>query len=224
MARDLTPGQNPAPKKGASGLESLSGDMRTLSGVIGDLEDQLDRMIAANEALTEDLTRERTRCAAADAQREELSERLARAEHELAGNENLHGEVSQLHHERTRLSASIRELEAQLETAVRERDRQSQLAARLRAARADTVEEVQSVEVQFERAMQVVARLTSQLTAVSEGRDASRAECRVYEEKLRETQRERDVLQNEVEASRAALDEIRRSLLESAGTHKRSGE
>jgi chromosome segregation ATPase len=211
VARAVTPG-------------SADRDLRTLGGVIRELEDQLERMISANEALTEDLAKERRLRAAAESNRDELSERLAHAEHELAANESLHGEVRHLHHEHTRLSASIRELEVRLEVAERDAERQGQLVARLRAARADSVDEMQSVEAQFEHAMQVIARLRSQLGAASEERQASWAECRAFEERLRHMQRERDAFRSEVEVSRAALDEIRRSLVESAGSDDQSSQ
>lgn len=194
--------------------ESLSSDMRTLTGVIKDLEAQLDRMIAANEALKGDLDQERSRRLAAQSKLDQVSERLTRAEQELAGKENLHGEVSQLNHERARLAASLRDLGQKLEQVERENKRQSQTVVRLRAARSDAVEEIQSVESQFERAMQMVAQLKSQLAAVSEERDALAAESALREEKLRHAQHERNELQAEVEQSRAALDEIRRSLVD----------
>lgn len=194
--------------------ESLASDMRTLTGVISDLEDQLDRMIAANEALKSDLEQEKKRRMTAESKLDHLNERLTRSEQELAAKENLHGEVSQLSHERTRLAANLRELGQKLEAAQRDEKKQNQLIARLRAARSDAIEEIQSVESQFERAMQMVATVKSQLTAVSEERDALAAESTLLQDKLRQSQHDRDALQAEVEQSRAALDEIRRSLVD----------
>jgi chromosome segregation ATPase len=206
--------REPLGRKGARGADSLSSDMRTLTGVIRDLEEQLDRMIAANEALKADLEQEKKRRISAESKLDQLNERLTRSEQELAAKENVHGEVSQLHHERARLAASVRELGQKLEVAEREGKKQAESIARLRAARADAVEEVQSVESQFERSMQMVSHVKSQLAAVSEERDALAADARLLEEKLRQSERDRDALHAEVEQSRSALDEIRRSLVD----------
>jgi chromosome segregation protein len=196
---------------------SLSSEVKTLTSVIRDLEDQLDRMMAANDAVKQDLDEERKRRAGAQARVDEVEERLQRAEQELNELEKLRAELGHLHHERARLADQVRELTQRAEDGERERERQSRLAERLRAARAHALEEVTSVEAQFERAMQLVTHVKAQLTIAAEERDTLAARLKGHEDTLRLMQQERDALITEVEESRAALDEIRRSLVDSFG-------
>ena len=72
---------------------------------------------------------------------------------------------------------------------------------------------LQSVEAQFERAMQKVAEYRSRMTMLSEGFESVRAELKTTQVDLDRARKERDLLSNEVEESRAALEEIRRSLV-----------
>ncbi len=85
---------------------------------------------------------------------------------------------------------------------------------RLRAARGDALEEVKSVESQFERAMELVAYTKAQLAVMTEERDAQAARLRSAEQTTEQALEERKALEEEVAQSRAALDEIRRSLFD----------
>ena len=203
-----------SPDSEGSGLPN---EVHTLTTVIRDLEEQMDRMMATNESVKAELEEERKRRLGAQSRLEDVQERLRRAEHELNETEKLRAEVGHLHHERTRLASEARELGHKLEETDQERRRQSRLIERLRSARASALEEVGSVEAQFERAMQLVTHLRAQFTIVTEERDALGARLRAHEETLRLLQQERDGLVTEVEQSRAALDEIRRSLVDSFG-------
>lgn len=201
---------------------SLSSEVHTLTSVIRDLEDQLDRMMTTNEAVKNELEEERKRRLAAQGRLDELQERLRRAEQELTETEKLRAEVGHLHHERTRLAGQVRELMQRVEEADQERLRQSRLIERLRGARATALDEVSTVEAQFERAMQLVAHLRAQFSIATEERDNATARLKAHEEMLRVMQQERDGLVTEVEQSRAALDEIRRSLVDSFGAVPKS--
>jgi chromosome segregation ATPase len=192
----------------------LSSEMQTLGSVIKDLEGQLDRLMSVNETLKQDLDVERQRRVELQGRVAQLQDELLGAQREIVDNENLAAEVAQLNQERARLAGAIRELEQQLSDARRERDRQQELIQRLRGSRADALEEVQSVESQFERAMQVVAQAKAELTIMTEERDALGGRLRVAEERLQQVEEERDVLVAEVDESRALLDEIRRSLVD----------
>ena len=214
MAETTTHSTVDVPSPGARPAQGrdLSSEMQTLGSVIKELESQLDRVVALNEALKQDLEDERARRVDLESRLDELREQLRVAQAEVTGRENLAAEVSQLSHERTRLAASLRELTQKLGEAQQEARRQAELVERLRATRADALEEVESVESQFERAMNMVGQTKAQLAVVSEERDALGGRLRSTEEKLRQVAEERDVLAAEVDESRALLDEIRRSL------------
>ncbi|MDH5492789.1 MAG: hypothetical protein OEY14_12620, partial [Myxococcales bacterium] len=133
---------------------------------------------------------------------------------DAATRENLASELSQLSHERTRIVERLRTLEAELEAQKGEGQARESLIRQLRAARADVLDEITSVESQFEHAMQMLAQMRSRVTVLQEERDAMGGRMRLTETKLLDLQHEREFLVREVDQSRAALDEIRRSLVE----------
>ena len=190
------------------------GNVSNLGGAIRQLEEQLDRMVASNEALTQDLEVERKRRLDLEGQVEELREKLRQVQRKDANTDNLRGEVNQLNHERTRLAASVRQLTQRVSNEEQERKRQARLVPQLRVARDDAVEEILAVEAQFDRAMQVVVHLKAQLQATLDERTTLASRLRGLETQQGELRKERDALLADVEQSKAALDEIRRSLVD----------
>jgi chromosome segregation ATPase len=186
--------------------------MRSVTTMIRDLEEQLDRMLETNDALKYELESERKLRAELEKNTQELQETIRRGEQEVAAKDNLVAEIGQLHNERSRLTSSLKELERRLAELERDSKSQASLIKRLHAAQADALEEVQSVESQFERAMRMVSQLRAQVAVLTEERDAFGARLRVSDDKLAELKAERDAMGVEVEQSRGALDEIRRSL------------
>jgi uncharacterized coiled-coil DUF342 family protein len=202
--------RDPAPNQAGG----LSREVHTLTTVIKQLEEQLDQMMAANDALRKDQEDERARNLTLQSKVDELHDRLQRSEKQVVDKENLVAEVKHLNLERARLGASERELGAKLADMEQQRDRELRLVERLRAAHVDAVDDVQSVEAQFERAMQLVAQTRAQLTIAGEERDQLGLRAKAQEAQVAQLRQERDALLAEVEQSRAALDEIRRSLVD----------
>ncbi len=192
----------------------LSREVQTLTTVIRQLEDQLDQMMASNDALRKDQEDERVRNLSLTNKVEELHERLRRSEQQAVERENLLAEVKQLNQERARMAAAAREHVAKLKDMEQQRESELRMVERLRLAHADATEEVQSVEAQFERAMQIVSQTKAQLTIAREERDQLLSRLRATETQLGQLRQERDALSAEVEQSRTALDEIRRSLVD----------
>jgi chromosome segregation ATPase len=93
-----------------------------------------------------------------------------------------------------------------------ERREQGKLLERLHATRTDLTEELASVESQFERAMSMVSQLRTRLGAAQDEMDSLHQQMRAANERLDLMEDERGSLLHEVDQSRAALDEIRRSL------------
>jgi chromosome segregation ATPase len=194
---------------------SISGDtVQTLSKMIKDLEGQLDRMLELNEAMEKDLARERQRRAEMEDSLAALQEKLRRAEQEAANLEDLRAETRQLQEERARLQTSLQELGRQSAEAEKENRRLTGLTDRLRLERDDTIEELQSVEEQFGRAMELCNDLRAQLALLGEERDALKGRQKLSDDERQQMQEERDSLLAEVDESRKALEEIRRSLVE----------
>ncbi len=211
----------PGPSKPSS--PNAAKEVHTLATVIKQLEGQLDQMMATNEALRKDLHEERTRRLALDAKVDELNEKLRRAEKMASDKENVLSEVKVVNAERARLAASARELGERLTELTKQRDAEAKKVERLRAAHGDAIEEVQSVESQFERAMQLVAQTRSQLAIACEERDQHHQRAKTIDTLLAELRQERDTLVTEVEQSRAALDEIRQSLVDVALVSEQPG-
>jgi uncharacterized coiled-coil DUF342 family protein len=201
--------RNPANPAGAGGL---SKEVHTLTKVIKQLEEQLDQMMATNEALRKDLHDERARRLALEEKVDELRENVRRTERQAADRDNLLTEVKHVNQERARVSASARELGERYKELAAQQEADGKKIERLRTAHADAIEEVQSVEAQFERAMQVIAQTRAQLAIASEERDQQSLRAKTSEASLSDLRQERDALVAEVEQSRAALDEIRQSL------------
>jgi chromosome segregation ATPase len=192
----------------------LSKEVHTLTAVIKQLEEQLEQMMGANAALRKDYQDERARRLTLEEKVNELNEGLRRSERQSADKENLLAEVKHVNQERARLNTSARELGERLKDLAQQQEGEAKKIERLRAAHADAIEEVQSVEAQFERAMQVIAQTRAQLAIACEERDQHSARARNSETLVKELRQERDTLVAEVEQSRAALDEIRQSLVD----------
>lgn len=207
-------GLRPGEESGMSSHADGSRDLLTLNGSIRQLEEQLERMVAANEALRQDLEAERHRRLGLEGQRDQLQDKLRLAESEHTDRENLLGEFEFLDRERTRLAAAVRQLTQRVTGEEQKRDKQARVIEQLRAARDEALEEIGAVESQFDRALQVVSHLQAQLAAVLDERDALAARLKAARVQLDELREERDALVAEVEQSKAALDEIRRSLVE----------
>jgi chromosome segregation ATPase len=192
--------------------------------VIKQLEEQLDQMMATNEALRKDHLDERSRRTALEGKLEEMQGKLARAERQVADKDNLLAEVRHVNQERVRLAASARELGERLKEVAEQRDAETRKVERLRKAHTNAVDEVQSVEAQFERAMSLVAQTQAKLTIACEERDQQGIRARTNETLLAELRGERDALVAEVEQSRAALEEIRQSLVDVIAVPGQNGE
>src|SRR5262245_33652815 len=129
---EVDPNAKPAaPPRGPAGL---SREVHTLTKVIKQLEEQLDQMMATNEALRKDQQDERTRRLALEEKVDELHELLRRSERQAADKDNLLAEVKHVNQERARLVASARELGERVKQLVEQQEAEAKRTERLRAA------------------------------------------------------------------------------------------
>lgn len=210
----------PSPAGSPRPAAGLSKEVHTLTKVIKQLEEQLDQMMATNEALRKDLHDERARRLALEEKVDELRDSVRRSERQAADKDNLLTEVKHVNQERARVAASARELGERCKELMSQQEADGKKIERLRGAHADAIDEVQSVEAQFERAMQVIAQTRAQLAIACEERDQQGLRAKTSEASLGELRQERDALVAEVEQSRAALDEIRQSLADEFATRE----
>ena len=194
-----------------------SGTVQALSRMVKEMEEQLDRMIAINEGVERDLATERKRNGELEASVQHLTVELERAEKQAAAREDMVAEIRHLNRDRTRLGEEAEKLRAQLKELHEEKRKAAAMIERVKLERADALEEVQTVESQFDRAMAMVADLRTRLAVLSEEYDALKGRFHHTEEKVATLEHERETLLAEVEESRAALEEIRRSLVDAYG-------
>jgi chromosome segregation ATPase len=181
--------------------------VQALARMIRELEAQLDRMFEINGSLERELEGERARRRELERKCDDLAEKLQRSEESALEREGLAAEASELGQERSRLVRTVEDQRRALAE-------HAATVERLRAGRADALDELHIVEAQFERAMELVNDLKARLAIVSEEHEALRGRMQLAEAKVVQAEQERDLLMAEVEESRAALEEIRRSLVD----------
>lgn len=199
----------------------LHDTISTLSTMIKDLEKQLSKMIEINDALENDVENERLKKTEVIRERDALKERLFQAEEDLASTEDLKVEIGHLERERARLASTIEGFGTQLAESEKENRKLERLTDRLHLERDDTLEELHSVETQFERAMEMVSDFKIRISTIAEERDALVSRLKVVESQLQQAENQRDSLKSEVEESRRALEEIRRSVADVCVTSQR---
>lgn len=188
--------------------------VQALARMIRDLESQLDRMFEINSSLERELEAERARRRELERKSDDLVDELRRSEESALDREGLAAENSELRQERSRLARTLEEQRRSLADAESERADHAATVERLRAGRTDALEELRIVEEQFERAMELVADLKARLAILNEEHEALRGRLKLADEKALQAEQERDLLLAEVEESRSALEEIRRSLVD----------
>jgi chromosome segregation ATPase len=192
----------------------LNETVHTLSRMIRDLEKQLENMLTMNEALEKDLDKERAKTLDAVKARDALTEQIRDMEQERLSVDDMRVEIHHLEQERARLAETIEEMGRQLSEVTQENIKLERLLERMRVERDDAAEEAQSVEAQFDRAMEIAGELKTGMVALAEERDDLKARLKASESQLRLTEEHRDALKLEVEESRRALDEIRHEVEE----------
>ncbi len=190
------------------------GTVQALAGMIRELEVQLDRMFEINGTLERELEAERGRRRDAERRSDELTEALRRSEEAALEREGLAADNGELRQERARLVRSVDEQRQALAAAEAERADHAATVDRLRAGRSDALGELRLVEAQFERAMEMVADLKARLAIVTEEQEGLRGRLQLVETRAAEAEGERDALLAEVDESRSALEDIRRSLVD----------
>jgi len=199
----------------------LNETVQTLSQMIRDLEKQLENMLEINEALERDLDSEKKKSLELTKERNAARQQVTQYEEELGTAEELRAEIAHLSSERARLATTIEELGHQLAESAQENMKLDRLTERMRVERDDAVEELQSVEAQFERAMEVITDLKARVTTLAEERDELTNQLKIHENQLRMTEDQRDALRTEVEESRKALEQIRREVADACVVSQR---
>ncbi|HEY3357054.1 MAG TPA: hypothetical protein VGQ83_27640 [Polyangia bacterium] len=223
MKLDGPRGPGTAPETGAAAGPATAGRglKDTVTGVaqmLHDLEAQLVKVMSVNEALETELGAAREAARGAERQRGELADRLARLEQEGATVDDVRAEVLHLQRERRDMAERLDQAEdrrLKLESELRQRERD---AERVAAERDDAVEEARCIEAQLGRAMQAVGELRGRVEDLTQQRDQLAGRIRVLEGELGVATESGEALRLELEESKRAIEDIRRSILE-VGAH-----
>jgi len=193
----------------------------TVTGVaqmLHDLEAQLVRVMSVNETLEKELEQARAAAQAAGKERDELAARLARLQEKESVADDVRREVLHLQRERRVLAERVEQADARRAELEEKLRQQAQREQRLAAERDDAVEESRCLETQFGRALAAVAELRTRLEDMTLQRDQLSARLRVIEGDLGVATESNETLRLELEESKKAIEEIRRSILE-VGAH-----
>jgi chromosome segregation ATPase len=214
MNMDLgVPGRSEASRAGAHGSQ-LKDVVGGVAQMLRDLEAQLAKVMEVNATLEKELLEARAGVRKVERERDELAERLGRMEAEGGTLDDVRGELLALQRERRQLAERLEAAEEQARQA-EDRLRQADLRIeRMAAERDDALEEVQCLEIQFSRASTAVLELRQKYEDLIVQRDQLTARIRGLEGEVGAAAEERDELRLELEESRNAMEEIRRSLVE----------
>ncbi|MBI5478440.1 MAG: hypothetical protein HY906_06260 [Deltaproteobacteria bacterium] len=189
----------------------------TVTGVaqmLHDLEAQLVRVMSVNEELEKALEQARAAAVAAAQERDELQARLLRLQEEESVADDIRREVQHLQQERRLMAERLEQGDARRAELEDQLRRQEQHERRLAAERDDAVEEARCLETQFGRAMAAVGELRTRLEDAALQRDQLAARVRGLEGDLGVSTETSEALRLELEESKKAIEEIRRSILE----------
>jgi chromosome segregation ATPase len=211
-ARGGTPDVAPPPGQG------LRDTVTGVAQMLHDLEAQLVRVMSVNEALEKELVETRGAGQVAAKERDELAARLARLQEEESVADEVRHEVLHLQRERRLVAERLEQAEARCAEGEEKLRRQEQGQQRLAAERDDAVEESRCLETQFGRAMAAVAELRARLDDLTLQRDQLTARVRALETDLGVATEAAEAARLELEESKRAIEEIRRSILE-VGAH-----
>lgn len=208
--------------------DSGDGDVQLRDSVAGlyemvkDLEVQLNHMISINEAGERDLEVARRGQRDLEKERDTLQRRIEQAEQDAQSSAELRDELRYSTTENERL---IEQLDAKDAKGERWEQERKLLGGKLAVAHSeitDLREEVDCLEAQLGQAGKHIESLRE---TISRSRDASVQQTRraeLVEERLRLVTDERDAMKRELNESRSALEEIKRSIMDTNLQSQRS--
>jgi chromosome segregation ATPase len=211
---DAAKAEGAAPPAGRALKETVTG----VAQMLHDLEAQLVKVMSINEALEKELGEAREAMRAAEKQRDGLQAHLDRLEQEGATVDDVRAEVLHLQRERREMAERLDAVQNEKLRAETEHGKALRELERVAAERDDALEEARCLEAQFGRAMQAVGELRGKVEDLTQQRDTLATRIRTLEGELGVATESGEALRLELEESKKAIEEIRRSILE-VGAH-----
>ncbi len=230
LFRDVVdePGERRAPAEDPVLAAAGTGDVQLRDSVAGiyemvkDLEVQLNHMITINEAAERDLESSRRAVRDLERERDQLLRKLEQAKLDAQTSLELRDELRHMTRENERLAEQLRAAEAKAQAWQEKRGELSARLARAQSEREEANEEVECLEAQLAEVRRYIEKLRTELNAARETRQHEARKTELVESRLHVVTEERDALRQELNESRAALEEIRRSIMDTNMHSQRS--
>jgi len=209
-SRRTAPGTAVDPVSGRALKDMVGG----VAQMLRDLEAQLARVMTINETLEKELQESRNAGRALAKERDDLAARLVRTEAEGGTIDDVRGEVLALQRERRQLVERLDAAEEQGRKAAAQLHGVDQKTERLVIERDEALEEVRCLEAQFGRAAEALLDLRKKNEDFAAQREQLAGRIRTLEGELGGATERGEELRAELEESRNAIEELRRSILE----------
>ncbi len=210
-----------APSRSAGGgAASGTHDVHLRDSVAGiydmvkDLEVQLNHMVSINEAADRDLEATRRSLRDIEKERDELLLQMERMKMDAQSSTDLREELRHMTRENERLIEQMRSSETKTEAWERRREEMKSEVGEAELEVSDLREEVECLEAQVSQAAEYIDTLRGEITATRDARQQQTRKVDLIEQRLQVVTEERDALRQELNESRSALEEIRRSIMD----------
>ena len=192
----------------------LRDSVKGLYDMVKDLEVQLNHMISINEAAERDLDAARRTHRALEKEKGELLRKIEKMELDAQSGADLREEARHMAQENERLVERLRAVEEELERQKGQRTDFGAVVAQLKKERSDLREEIECQEAQLLQATDYIKAVREELAKARESRERETRKVELIEQRLHVVAEERDALKRELNESRAALEEIKRSIMD----------
>ena len=210
--------QEPPPAGRLPAVAAETGPLRdSVAGIyemVKDLEVQLNHMITINEAGERELESARKAQRQLEAERNELKRRVDKMGLDAQSSAELREELRHMTRENERLVEQMRAAQAQAQRLQQARDQVVSGTARLQSERDELAEEVDCLEAQMDETEKVLQRQRTELLRAREARQQQTLRIELIEQRLHVVTDERNALRQELNESRSALEEIKRSIMD----------
>lgn len=182
--------------------------------MVKDLEVQLNHMISINEGAERDLEAARKRQQELEKERTDLKRRIEKMELDAQSSAELREELRHMTRENERLIEKLRSAETQTEHWEQQRKALGAKVGGIQSEREELREEVECLEEQLGQTVQYIDRLRDDLKQTRDAKQQQARKTDLIEQRLHVVTEERDALRQELNESRSALEEIRRSIMD----------
>lgn len=215
VVSDKAPSRSTTGGSGSGGQDvHLRDSVAGIYDMVKDLEVQLNHMVSINEAADRDLEATRRSLRDIEKERDELLLQMERMKRDAQSSGDLREELRHMTRENERLIEQMRSSETKTEAWERRRDEMKSEAGEAEMEVTDLQEEVECLEAQISQAAEYIDTLRGDIMSIRDARQQQTRKMDLIEQRLQVVTEERDALRQELNESRSALEEIKRSIMD----------